>query len=338
MVKKLNGTLKRAEGIGNHLKAVKQSVITDRFAMYLGDCCKVIQGIPSESVGMSVFSPPFVSLYVFSDDEADMGNCKGAEEFFDHFTFLVKELERVMMPGRIVAVHCMDLPIHKRNTGHVGIYDFPGDVVRCFQSHGFIFHSRHCIWKDPLIAAVRTKAIGLAHKQLCKDSTVSRMGLPDYVLAFRKKGENPKPIDHEYGLTYYPGASPIPRELDRYIGWKDNSTNKRSHWIWQRIASNVWMDIRQTRVLPHFEAKDEDDEKHISPLQADVIERCLMLWSAPDDIVFSPFAGIGSEIYFAVKHERKAIGTELKLSYFNQAVKNLRSLEKKIAKGNLFKE
>lgn len=319
---------KREEGIAVHLKAVKDQVVTDKWAMYLGDCCKVIQGIPSESVGMSVFSPPFVSLYCFSDDEADMGNSKSVEDFFNHFKYLAAELQRVLMPGRIVAVHVMDLPVHKRSKGHVGVYDFPGDVVRCFEKHGFIFHSRHCIWKDPLLAAVRTKAIGLAHKQLCKDSTISRMGLPDYVLAFRKLGENPKPIKHTYGLEYYPGANPIPKDLDRYIGWENNQTNKRSHWIWQRIASPVWMDIRQTRTLPYAEARDEEDEKHISPLQADVIERCLMLWSAPGDIVLSPFGGIGSEIYYAVKHGRKAIGIELKPSYFKQAVKNLKSLDK----------
>lgn len=336
MVKKLSE--ERENGIANHMKSVKKSTVTDKWAMYLGDCCKVIQGIPSDSVGMSVFSPPFVSLYVFSDDEADMGNAKGPKEFFDHYRFLAKELERVLMPGRIVAIHCMDLPIHKRNEGHVGIYDFPGDLVRCMQEAGFIAHSHHCIWKDPLIAAVRTKAIGLAHKQLCKDSTVSRMGLPDYVWAFRKKGDNPQPISHDHGLMYYPGATQIPRELEQYVGWKDNSTNKRSHWIWQRIASPVWTDIRQTRMLPHFEAKDDEDEKHISPLQADVIERCLMLWSNPNDIVFSPFAGIGSEIYFAVKHGRKAIGAELKESYYLQALKNLRSLDKQQAKRSLIKE
>lgn len=309
--------------------------ITKAFALYCGDCCEVLPGIPDESVGFSVFSPPFVSLYAYTDDECDMGNSDSPEKFFDHFTFLVEQLHRVLLPGRVVAVHCMDLPTFKRNGDDIGLYDFPSDVVRCFRKCGFVYHSRFCIWKDPLIAAVRTKAIGLAHKQVVKDSSMIRTGIPDYILAFRKKGENPKPIEHRNALTEYVGAREIPRELSRFVGHENVKTNKRSQWIWQQYASPVWFDIRQTEVLPFREAREEDDQKHICPLQLDVIERCMVLWSAKGDVVLTPFMGVGSEVYVAVKNKRKAIGVELKESYYRQAISNLESLRKKqkMAKG-----
>ena len=306
---------------------VGEEVKTDKYALYLGDCCEVMPRIPSESVGFSIFSPPFFSLYSYSDDERDMANAPDYSAFFDHFGFLVEHLYRVMTPGRIVAVHCMDLPTYKRNGEEIGLKDFSGDLIRSFQKHNFQFHSRHCLWKDPLIAATRTKALGLAHKQIIKDSAMCRMGIPDYLMAFRKPGENPKPIHNERGLTEYHGSRSIPRDLDHFrLVHKDDyegKTDKRSHWIWQQYASPVWFDIRQTHVLPFRGAKEEDDERHICPLQLDVIERCMALWSAPDDVVLTPFMGVGSEVYVAVRNGRKGVGVELKARYFRQAKKNV---------------
>jgi hypothetical protein len=308
---------------------VKRQKITEDYAIYNGDAVEVSRGIKDESIGFSIFSPPFADLYKYSDDDRDMGNCS-SENFFEHFGFLVEQLHRVMMPGRVVAVHCMDLPTHKRDGEPIGIWDFPGEIIRCFISHGFIYHCpRITIWKDPLLAAVRTKAIGLAHKQVVKDSAMVRAGIPDCIVAFRKDGENPKPVEHDKVPTEYHGSKKIPSNLDRYIDHDEMRTNKRSHWIWQQYASPVWMDIRQTNVLQFREARDGDDERHICPLQLDVIERCMELWSARGDIVLTPFMGVGSEVYVAVKNGRKAIGIELKESYCKQAMKNLRLLQNK---------
>lgn len=223
----------------------------------------------------------------------------------------------------------MDLPIFKRAFGYIALRDFPGDIIKLFQEEGFVYHSRVCIWKDPLIAATRTKALGLAHKQLCKDSALCNMGTADTLLAFRKRGDNPTPCRHPSGLTEYYGSATIPRDLESFIDCEDNSKNKRSQWIWQRFASPVWMDIRQTRVLPFRQAKESDDTKHVCPLQLDVIERCVALWSARGDTFLTPFMGVGSEVYVAVKNGLKAIGIELKKSYYRQALANLYSLQKK---------
>lgn len=277
------------------------------------------------------FQREFSSLYSYSDDPRDMSNCKTYDEFFEHFGFLVGELHRVMVPGRVVAVHCMDLPTYKRNGEEIGVRDFPGDIIRCFVEYGFIYHCpRITIWKDPLVAATRTKAIDLAHKQLVKDSALSRTGIPDCIVCFRKKGENPKPITNAKGLTEYYGSRSVPANLDNVWNRSDNSDvipskDKRAHWIWQQYASPVWFDIRQTKVLQHKGAREADDERHICPLQTDVIERCVALWSAKDDVVLTPFMGIGSEVYVAVKNHRKGIGIELKSSYFKQAVRNVES-------------
>ncbi len=305
--------------------AVKTQVVTDKYALYCGDCCEVLQDVPDESVGFSVFSPPFASLYCYSDDNADMSNSRTKEEFFTHFRYLIEQLERVMVPGRVVAVHCMDLPRHKRDGEEISIWDFPGDIIRNFEKFGFVQHSpRITIWKDPLIAAVRTKAIGLAHKQIVKDSTLCRTGIPDYVIAFRKPGVNPYPVEHLDGLTAYHGSRKVPVELDRFMDFEGvQSTNKRSHWIWRQYASPVWFDIRQTHVLSYKQARQPDDERHICPLQLDVIERCLALWSREGDTVLTPFMGIGSEAFVAVRNNRRAIGIELKPSYFKQAVRNM---------------
>jgi len=310
--------------------AVKKQIITKEYALYNGDCCSVLPDLKSNSIGFSIFSPPFCSLYSYSDSPLDMGNSKSYKEFFSHFGFLIKELHRVTMPGRIIAVHCMDLPIAKKDKGYVGIQDFPGDIVRAFKKEGFIFHSRHCVWKDPLLAAVRTKSIRLAHRQIIKDSSICGTGIPDTILAFRKKGENEKPIEHKKGFYEYYGSRAIPKHLLSFLNHKEQRTNKLSHWIWQQYASPVWFDIRQTRVLSHKKGRDKNDEKHICPLQLDTIERCIALWSKKGDVVLTPFMGIGSEIYVAVKNKRKGIGIELKESYFRQASKNIKGISDKI--------
>ena len=314
------------------VKTINDQEIAKDYAIYLGDSCEVVKNIPDETVGFTVFSPPFFDLYSYSDDPRDLSNCKNYDEFLQHFGYLTEDLFRLCMPGRIVAVHCMDLPTYKRGGEEIGLKDFPGDIVRLFQSKGFVYHSRHCIWKDPLVSATRTKAIGLAHKQLVKDSTISRMGIPDYVLAFRKPGENPEPIAHPEGLTEYCGSRSIPNLNVS----DDQGKNKRSHWIWQQYASPVWFDIRQTHVLPFREAKDQEDTRHICPLQLDVIERCLILWSNLGDVVFTPFMGVGSEVYTAVKNRRKGMGVELKPSYFRQAKKNVAAAIKERQKRKLF--
>lgn len=316
--------------------AVKHQTVTDGYALYCGDCCEVLPDLPDESVGFSVFSPPFSSLYCYTDEDADMSNCGNAKQFFEHFGFLVEQLQRTMMPGRVVAVHCMDLPTYKRNGEEIGMWDFPGEIIRCFERNGFIYHSpRIAIWKDPLVAATRTNAIGLAHKQIVKDSALCRSGFPDYIVAFRKKGENPKPINHPNGLTEYHGSRSVPHDLDRWIDSDNPRINKRSHWIWQQYASPIWFDI-QTHTLQYRQARDGDDERHICPLQLDVIERCMELWSTKGDIVLTPFMGVGSEVYVAVKNGRKGIGVELKESYYRQALKNIRSLERKQSRSKGF--
>lgn len=312
---------------------MNNQVITDPYCIYLGDCCQVLPKLPKESIGFSIFSPPFCDLYTYSEATEDMGNSRTRKEFFEHFHFLVKELHRLLLPGRVVAVHCSELPIRKQDQGYIAQYDFPGDLIRCFEKHDFLFHSRHVIWKDPLVFFMRTKMAGLAHKQIVSDSSLCRMGNPDYILAFRKKGENPIPIPHPRGLTQYHGARAIPSNLDHFADSTVPAKNKRSHWIWQQYASPVWMDIRQMRVLPYREGREHDDEKHVCPLQLDVIERCLELWSAKGDTVLTPFMGIGSEVYVAVKNGRQGIGVELKPSYFRQAKRNLRALELGQAEG-----
>ena len=315
-------------------KVVKAQKAGEGWALYLGDCCQVLPQLPSESVGFSIFSPPFCDLFTYSEDPEDMGNSRTKDEFFRHFSFLIEQLHRLLLPGRVVAVHCAELPIRKQDSGYIGQYDFPGALIRCFESFGFIFHSRHCIWKDPLVLFMRTKLAGLAHKQIVSDSSLCRTGNPDYLLAFRKKGENPVPIRHPEGLSVYHGQRKVPRELVQKYGGRNvpPNKNKMSHWIWQKYASPVWDDIRQMNVLKYRPAREKDDERHICPLQLDVIERCVELWSTKGDVVLTPFMGVGSEVYVAVKNGRKAVGVELKSSYFRQALRNLRTLEASKAK------
>jgi DNA modification methylase len=284
----------------------------ENYSVYNGDSMDVMDQLPPASIGFSVFSPPFVDLFCYSSSERDLGNCANYDAFFVKFGEMAAKFARVMKPGRIVAVHCIDIPAMKERDGYIGLKDFHGDIIKAFQAAGFIYHSRTTIWKDPLIEATRTKAIGLMHKQLCKDSAISRCGLPDYMLAFRLPSVNDEPITHPEGLTeYYGSADP------------ESKGGNRSHNIWRAYASPVWMDIRQTKVLSHRGARDEKDEKHLCPLQIDTIARVIALWSNPGDIVFTPFMGVGSEVYQAVAMGRKGIGCELKPSYYRQAVKNV---------------
>jgi len=310
----------------------------NNWKLYLGDSVEVIKNIETDTIGYSIFSPPFSDLFSYSDSIRDMGNCSSQDDFLEHFKFLVKELYRVIMPGRLVSVHCMNLPATIGKDGFIGMKDFRGDLIYLFQNinedkENFIYHSEVCVWKDPLIQAVRTKVLTLAHKQVVKDSSRCAQGFPDYVVTFRKPGVNPVPISRGVGFEDYIGEAEIP------VTKKTNNpkTNKHSHQIWQRYASPVWFDINQTRVLQNTRAaRATNDEKHICPLQLDVIERCLELWSAPGDIVLSPFAGVGSEIYCAVEKDRYGIGIELKESYFNQAVKNLKRAENTKSQQSLF--
>ena len=297
--------------------AILNQTIKNKYAIYNGDCISVMQDLPDASVHFSLFSPPFADLYCYSDSPMDLGNCKNYDEFFIHFGFVVEQLARIIKPGRNCAVHCMDIPAMKERDGFIGIKDFSGDIIRLFQKHGFIYHSRHTIWKDPLIEATRTKALGLMHKQLQKDSTRSRAGLPDYLLAFRNAGENTIPVTHPDGLESYAGSETMPSA----------DGIKRSHNIWRAYASPVWMDIRQTNTLNAKVAREADDEKHLCPLQLDVIERACVLWSNPGEVVFTPFMGVGSEVYGAVMNGRKGMGVELKTAYYNQAVRNLAAVE-----------
>jgi hypothetical protein len=282
------------------------------WAIYNGDCCEVVPALPDESIGFSVFSPPFASLYVYSDIVNDMGNCESDEQFFEQFSYLVKELFRVTKTGRLCSVHCMNMPSTIQHNGYIGLRDFRGDIIRCFQAAGWIYHSEVCIWKDPVTAMQRTKALGLLHKQVCKDSAMSRQGIPDYVCTFRKPGKN---------------ADPIAGEFDHFVGTDFESTGNFSIDTWQRYASPVWMDIDQSNTLNGRAGRDDKDTRHICPLQLDVIHRCLQLWSKEGDTVLSPFLGVGSEGFEAIKMKRKFIGVELKESYFAEAVKNLRRAE-----------
>ena len=293
-------------------------VVTDKYTLINGDCVEVLAALPDKSIDCSIFSPPYGgTLYVYSNSPRDIGNCKGEAEFYRHFGFVVDQLARVIKPGRIVAVDCMNIPAMKERDGYIGIKDFRGDLIREFQARGFILHSEHCIWKDPLIEATRTKALGLMHKQLCKDSTKSRAGLPQYLLAFRAPGENADPVAHIDGLTEFAGEDePIYGTL--------------SHERWRRYASPVWMDIRSTRTLNYQGGRETEDERHICPLALDIIERALTLWTNPNDVVLTPFAGIGSEVYVAVEMGRRGIGVELKTSYYQQAIANLGAMANQI--------
>jgi hypothetical protein len=319
------------------VNAVEQ-VVTKDYAIYQGDACELIRGLPGDSVHFGIHSPPFEGLYKFSNFDRDISNNDGPA-FWEHYAFLIQELLRVTKPGRIHSVHCMQLPTSKTRNGFIGIRDFRGEIVRAYEDAGWIFHSEVCIWKDPVIAQQRTKSIRLLHKQICKDSTISGMGLADYIVSFRKPGENESAVDGPFETWAGDDSLDVSREAyerdiaRRRAEWDGPGTYKpwpfetwRSILIWQRYASPVWSDINQTNTLQYRGGRDEKDEQHISPLQLDVIERCIDLWSAPGETVLTPFLGIGSEVYVSVKSGRKGIGFELKPSYFRQAAKNISTL------------
>lgn len=305
--------------------AVKNQKITSQYAAYNGDCIEVMKDLRDESIHLSIYSPPFGGLYHYSSSERDLSNCKDYKSFFEHYRYVVQELNRVTLPGRMTAVHCMDVP---RGSGR-GIMDFPGDIIRLHEEEGWYFWARYAVWKEPLGVRLRTMAKGLAHRQIVDDSSLCDVASADYLLVFKKKGENPQPIAHPVGLMSYAGARTIPDDLWKYRGWEgDQKQNRFSHWIWRQYASAFWDDVRIDRILPYKESKEPDDEKHIHPLQLDVIERICVLWSNPGDVVFTPFAGVGSEVYGAVINGRKGVGVELKSSYYKQMVKNLDAAEK----------
>lgn len=300
-------------------------VVTDKYALYCGDCCEVMPTLPDESVDLVIYSPPFAGLFTYSSSEKDLSNARSYAEFMEHYAFVVRETFRLLKPGRIAAVHCMDVPRDGANV--CGFTDFPGDLIRLHQEVGFDYLPRICIWKEPLEVRNRTMSKALAHKQIVEDSTQVNVAAADYLIPFRKRGKNAVPVMHERGLTEYAGSRLIPSELQKYRNWPGKQIeNRYSHWIWRHYASCFWDDIRLNRVLPYKQVRDKDDERHIHPLQLDVIERCCVLWSNPGEVVLSPFAGVGSEIYGALLNGRKAVGIELKKSYFNQAVKNCREV------------
>lgn len=306
--------------------AVIDQEITDRYAIYNGDCCEVLKTFPDESVHLSVYSPPFCGLYHYSSSERDMSNSRSYEEFFEHYEFLIREIHRLTLPGRVTAVHCMDVPREGANLNG-GLMDFPGDIIRLHERLGFRYCARYHVWKEPLGVRNRTMAKGLAHRQIVEDSALCDVASADYLLMFRKKGENPIPIAHPVGLTSYAGARQVPTELLKYKGWTGKQTqNRYSHWVWRNYASAFWDDVRLERILPYRDTKEKDDERHMHPLQLDVIERCVVLWSNPGETVLTPFMGVGSEVYGAVANGRKAIGVELKRSYYRQAKQNLESI------------
>ncbi len=302
--------------------AVMDQKITDRFAIYNGDCVEVMQSLPAEKVHLSIYSPPFGGLYHYSSSERDLSNCKDYTQFFEHYAFVVRELFRLTVPGRMTAVHCMDVP--SGNSGTDYLIDFPGDIIRLHEKEGWRYIARYAIWKEPLAVRNRTMAKNLAHKTIVDDSSRCSVASADYLLVFRKKGQNPIPIAHPHGLMEYAGERKMPAELLPYRGWTGNQIeNRYSHWIWRQYASAFWDDIRLGRVLPFKPARDQEDEKHVHPLQLDVIDRVMVLWSNPGETVLTPFMGVGSEVYGALCAGRKAIGVELKPSYYRQAEKNV---------------
>lgn len=302
--------------------AIDQQQVNGNCAIYQGDCCEVMPQMPSESIHLSVYSPPFAGLYHYSSSERDLSNCMDYDEFFTHYEFVVKEIERLTIKGRMTAVHCMDVP--SGNSGLDHLIDFPGDVIRLHTSLGFQYIARYCVWKEPLAVRNRTMAKRLAHRTIVEDSSRCGVASADYLLVFRKKGDNPIPIEHPNGFLDYAGSRPIPQDVLQYKNWQGNQIeNRYSHWIWRQYASAFWDDIRIDNVLPFLESKIDEDEKHIHPLQLDVIERCIILWSNPGENILSPFMGVGSEIYSAIKLDRRGIGIELKESYYNQALKNI---------------
>ncbi|MEX0598753.1 MAG: site-specific DNA-methyltransferase [Candidatus Paceibacterota bacterium] len=314
--------------------SVKNQLIEDEYAIYNSDCMYVMPQLPFESIDLSVYSPPFAGLYNYSSSENDFSNCETEEQFLEQYEYLIAEIARVTKPGRITAVHITEI----MNSKSGELWDFPHEVILLHEKHGFKYRNRITIWKEPLKVRMRTMVRSLMHKLIVEDSTECFTAMPDYILVFKKKGINAVPVTHPVGLTHYAGCHPMLPELletygtfedlkKKYAGWSDPKTNKLSHIIWQRYASSVWDDIRIDVVLQYKETKDEDDEKHVHPLQLDVIDRLVELYSNPEETVLTPFMGVGSEVYSAVRLGRKGIGIELKDPYYNQAIKNLKELK-----------
>ena len=318
---------------------VKDQLITDQYALYCSDCMYVLPTLPDKSIDLSIYSPPFAGLYNYSSSENDFSNCESQEDFLKQYEFLIAEISRLTKPGRITAVHCTD--IINSSTGL--LWDFPHEIIELHQKYGFKYRNRITIWKEPLKVRMRTMVRSLMHKLIVEDSTECFTAMPDYVLIFKKEGVNEVPVVHPVGLSHYAGETPILPEMIekygtydqlkvKYKGWPDPKTNKLSHIIWQRYASSVWDDIRIDEVLEYKESKDEDDEKHVHPLQLDVIDRLVELYSNPVEKVLTPFMGVGSEVYSPVSMGRKAIGIELKDSYYKQTIKNLKNVEERFSK------
>lgn len=307
--------------------AVEEQVVNDDYALYRGDCVDAFGRLPDESVGLVLYSPPFATdgggaLYNYSSDERDFSNAQTYEDFFAQYEYLVNQVNRVLMPGRISAVHCMDVP--KDGANICGYNDFPGDIIRLHERLGFEYLPRICIWKEPLAVRNRTMSKALAHRTIVEDATKTNVAAADYLIPFRKKGVNLEPVTHDRGLMYYSGEREVPKDLHRFRGWSGKQTENRfSHWIWRQYASCFWDDIRLDRVLPYDEKKDAEDERHQHPLQLDVIERCVEMWTNPGDVVATPFMGIGSEVYGSVSLGRRGVGVELKPSYFRQSARNV---------------
>ena len=302
--------------------AVIEQQIGKQHAVYNGDCIEVMGNFPKDCIHLSIYSPPFGGLYNYSSSEKDLSNCKDYQQFFAHYAFVVRGIAKLTMPGRMTCVHCMDVPSGNSGTDH--LIDFPGDIIRLHEKEGWNYIARYAIWKEPLAVRNRTMAKNLAHKTIVEDSSRCSVAAADYLLVFRRKGQNPVPIKHPIGLLEYAGERKIPADLLKYRGWKGNQIeNRYSHWIWRQYASAFWDDIRLGRVVKFKQSRDEEDEKHVHPLQLDVICRCLVLWSNPGEVVWTPFMGVGSEVCEALEQGRKGIGAELKPSYYRQAIKNI---------------
>lgn len=303
--------------------AIANQVITPEYALYNGDSIQGMMGAPDGCFGFSIYSPPFFgakNVLSYSSDELDLSNNQDLPTFMHHYGYCVEQIKRCTMPGRMTAVHVADVAVN----GKGKLVDFPGEVIRLHEKMGFDYFARYTIWKEPLRVAMRTKALALRHYQLCKDGTQSGNAGADYLLVFRDRRENKVSVAHPLGLSNYAGERPVPPKLlAKYKNWQDPQTNKLAHWIWQQYASSVWDDIRISRVLPYKEARESEEERHPHPLQLDVIERAIVMWSNPGETVGVPFVGVGSEPYGAVRLGRKAIGWELKASYFRQALKNV---------------
>lgn len=331
---------------------VKDQLVTDTFALYNSDCMEVLPTLKDESIDLSVYSPPFAGLYNYSSSEKDFSNCESKEQFLEQYDFLVKEISRVTKSGRISAVHCTDV---FDNTCR--LWDFPHEIIKIHEKYGFEYRNRITIWKEPLKVRMRTMVQSLMHKFIVEDSTKCFTAMPDYVLVFTKKGENKVPVTHQFGINHYAGETPIlpnilrawnnanGTSLNEIQLWdhlnkinEDDNITKLNHYIWQRYASSVWDDIRIDNVLPFRDSKEEDDEKHVHPLQLDVIDRIVELYSNPNEVVLTPFMGVGSEVFSPVSMGRKAIGIELKDSYYKQAILNMKECKVRFNKSTVIQE